>query len=409
MKSGGFDVVIGNPPYGAQLSSSEINHLREKYSTAEYQVDTYPLFIEKAYILNRAGGYLGMIVPSAWVASKYNETLRMFVASNTTLHTIVITPKNTFASASVETLILVTTKGKSKSTNFKVERWDQIDQTSYFLSQDEIANKKPHFFPIYSNPIENQLVTKIMRHGLPLSNYASAVWGVKIYQKGKGNPKQNGTESEAKMFHSLSKTKSTHKPLLGGKDIARYKVEWSGVYVDYGQWLAEPRNPEWFNGDRILVREVTDRGIIQATIVKDEYVFSNSVDGIKLRNNAYELAFVLGIINSKLLSFYHLNTSANAFKGAFPKLLIKDLMSFPIAKIDFSDPKGKARHDRMVELVDRMLSLHKQLSAAKTSHDKTTIQRQIDATDEQIDQLVYELYGLTEEEIKIVEGETNKT
>ena len=80
------------------------------------------------------------------------------------------------------------------------------------------------------------------------------------------------------------------------------------------------------------------------------------------------------------------------------------LSQLPIRVIDFSDPADKARHDRMVALVESMLSLHKQLAAANTDHEKTALQRQIDATDQQIDQLVYELYGLTDEEITIVES-----
>jgi len=81
----------------------------------------------------------------------------------------------------------------------------------------------------------------------------------------------------------------------------------------------------------------------------------------------------------------------------------------PIRTINFDDPADKASHDRMVELVEMMLKLHKQLAAAKTSHEETMIQRQIDATDKQIDRLVYELYGLTDEEIRIVEGASQKT
>ena len=76
----------------------------------------------------------------------------------------------------------------------------------------------------------------------------------------------------------------------------------------------------------------------------------------------------------------------------------------PIRTIDFSDPADVARHDRMVSLVEQMLALHKQLPEARTPHEKTALQRQIEATDGQIDALVYELYGLTEEEIRIVEG-----
>jgi len=79
------------------------------------------------------------------------------------------------------------------------------------------------------------------------------------------------------------------------------------------------------------------------------------------------------------------------------------LNPFPIRTINFSDPDGKARHDKMVELVEQMLTLHKQLAAVRTPDEKTRLQRQIDATDHQIDRLVYELYGLTEKEIQIVE------
>jgi len=75
----------------------------------------------------------------------------------------------------------------------------------------------------------------------------------------------------------------------------------------------------------------------------------------------------------------------------------------PIRTIDSSNKSDKSFHDSMIALVREMLDLHKQLSSAKTDHEKTIIQRQVDATDQQIDQLVYELYGLTEEDIKIVE------
>jgi len=80
------------------------------------------------------------------------------------------------------------------------------------------------------------------------------------------------------------------------------------------------------------------------------------------------------------------------------------LMEIPIRTINFSDPADKARHDKMVALVERMLALHKKRAEVKIDHEKNLIEGQIDATDKQIDALVYELYGLTEEEIKIVEG-----
>ncbi len=103
------------------------------------------------------------------------------------------------------------------------------------------------------------------------------------------------------------------------------------------------------------------------------------------------------------MTWYHHKRNPKAQKGLFPKVLVSDLKQLPIRVINFDDPKDKALHDQMVLLVENMLNLHKQLAQAKLPQTKTTIQRQIDATDSQIDQLVYELYGLSEEEIKIVE------
>ncbi len=111
---------------------------------------------------------------------------------------------------------------------------------------------------------------------------------------------------------------------------------------------------------------------------------------------------LLGILNSKLGWFMISNYCTQIQNGY--QLIFNYLGKIPIRTIDFSDPADAARHDRMVSLVDQMLSLHKQLHEARTPHEQTGLQRQIEATDGQIDALVYELYGLTEEEIRIVEG-----
>jgi ADP-heptose:LPS heptosyltransferase len=137
--------------------------------------------------------------------------------------------------------------------------------------------------------------------------------------------------------------------------------------------------------------------------------FLDNVDvgGITLKT-AYQkqgLLYLLGLLNSKLLRWYFPHVSA-PFRGGWLSANRQFLSQLPIRTINFSDPTDKARHDKMVALVEQMLLLHKQLAAAKTPDDKTRIQRQIDATDQQIDQIVYELYGLTEKEIQIVEGGT---
>ena len=126
--------------------------------------------------------------------------------------------------------------------------------------------------------------------------------------------------------------------------------------------------------------------------------------GVTLRSDermAYE--YVLGLLNSNLLDHF-LKSLSSPFSGGYFAYNRQYIEQLPIHIIDFSDPVQKDDHGQMVELVGRMLSLHKQLASAKTPDDKTRLERQIDATDQQIDKLVYDLYELAEAEIRIVKG-----
>jgi hypothetical protein len=113
--------------------------------------------------------------------------------------------------------------------------------------------------------------------------------------------------------------------------------------------------------------------------------------------------YVLGLLNSKLL-FWRLQGMSNFFRGGWITCTKQYFGELPIRTINFSDKSDKAAHDRMVKLVEQMLEMHKKLAGARTPQEKTALERQIVATDTQIDRLVYDLYGLTEDEIKIVEG-----
>jgi len=108
------------------------------------------------------------------------------------------------------------------------------------------------------------------------------------------------------------------------------------------------------------------------------------------------------------MRYLYFALTPEARQKAFPQVKVSSLRSLPIRTIDFTNPTDQAAHDRMVELVETMLTLHKELAAAKTDHSRTLIQRQITATDQRIDRLVYELYGLTDEEVRIVEEATER-
>jgi hypothetical protein len=153
---------------------------------------------------------------------------------------------------------------------------------------------------------------------------------------------------------------------------------------------------EEFEKPKIIYAEIATKG--QFTI-DEKNSYSDTTSYIIPEPSKYLLA----ILNSRLWTFIFSKTSSE-IRGGFFRWKRQYMSPLPICTIDFSNKVEKALHDKLVSLVDQMLSLNKRLPEVKTGHEKTALQRQIDATDRQIDQLVYELYDLTEEEIRIVEG-----
>ncbi len=124
--------------------------------------------------------------------------------------------------------------------------------------------------------------------------------------------------------------------------------------------------------------------------------------GLRVNYGEHDQFYLVALLNSKLLDCA-IRQMTNAFRGGYFAVNKQGIERLPFRPIDFSNKADKSRHDQMVKLVEQMLELHKRLSAAKTPPEKTSLERQITATDAQIDRLVYDLYGLAEDEIKIVE------
>ena len=157
---------------------------------------------------------------------------------------------------------------------------------------------------------------------------------------------------------------------------------------------------------KILVPDIADRSSF-ALDENGSYAFTSGY-GITLRNAVAESPkYILGLLNSNALDFF-LKRVSTPLRGGFFRYFTQFVEQLPIRTINFSNPTDKSRHDRVVELVEQMLSLHKRLANARIPRDKTILQQLIDATDRQIDRVVYELYGLTEEEIRMVEGKVQE-
>ena len=161
---------------------------------------------------------------------------------------------------------------------------------------------------------------------------------------------------------------------------------------------------DWLTGPRIIIREIAGKRPYQicATYTEETYCnYKTTLIVAPSANTNFSMKYLTGILNSRLVSCLYPLVSNKIVTETFPRLTVKDIKKIPVP-IPTSDKMHA--HDKLVALVEKMLALHQQLAAAKTPQDTNLLQRQINATDKQIDQLVYALYGLTDEEIALVEG-----
>ena len=419
MQAGGFEVVIGNPPYiqsrSGLLDEEEKKYYLRNYSTAQYQLNTYGLFVEQSIGLIKDAGLLGVIIPNYWLSTDADSRLRQQVFINN--HVLeVVNVYRVFANATVDTLLLFakrTNHGQfPKQCNIRaIER----GLKTIFERLWAVANENWAFeqtLTIESNQTDvsvNFSRSVILRGQNTLDKFFTFRFGMKPYQVGKGKPSQTKEAVSRKEFNADSKVSEEHLPLLYAGDVKRYFLSWKGEWVRYGIHLAEPRSLDLFTGSRILVRRIVSNDRLDGTYTDEPFICNTDVITLQPKNiietfpNIY---FFLGILLSLPCATFLKSQNVNLDRAAFPKINTKTLATFPIPSLDPNEPDEKKLHDTLSSLAQEMLKLHFKRSKAITAHERTLLQRQIDSSDRQIDQLVYQLYGLTPEEIALVEGQT---
>jgi hypothetical protein len=413
-KNPGFDAVIGNPPYLAGREWKEVLKNQRAYFLSNYsymtdQYDLYAIFIEKAVKLLSQKGYFSFITPNTWLNSEHYYSLRNGLSNRSEVKLIAdFRDVKVFPKATVLPIVIVLRYAlkPDDSKHFPIYIFSsQQDYISFFTSIS-IWKHFPNFaFNISLSALDLPILKKIDKVSKPLIDYAQVRFGVKVYQKGKGNPPQKGPEASAKLFESDKKESDKYQPYIRGKYVSPWHIESNISWLRYGDHLAEPRTIDLFTGPRILVRRIVGRRLILAPTV-DLLIADQLLHTVKPHKGHINHHFFAGLLSSKLLSYYF-RKRYNRTERTFPEIRIAELRELPIRTIDFSHSEDKARYDRMVSLVQTMLDLNRQLAGAKTGHEKTALKRQIEATDRQIDKLVYKLYDLTDEEIKIIEQQSS--
>ncbi len=413
-KKSGFDAVIGNPPYGALFTVEEKLHISAKYTSQTYQLDSYQLFLEKAIThLLRKDGFYGMIIPNPWLTNLLQKAIRCLVVNETRIVDIVHFRFSVFPKVTVDTLIVILQRSnpaKWKPTTMMVDApslmirgGEEISGRTIRHSQKLWRQADGDVINIFMTTNEMALAQKCHIEAQGLDELCQINVGIKPYQIGKGKPPQTKNIVAERPYDSDYAIDKTYRPYLRGSDISRYQISpLESRYIKFGPWLAEPRPSANFDATvKLVIRQTGDS--IVATIDTDQFLCLNNMHVIVPGEKSPSPSYLLGIIDSSLLNWYY-HTLNPEVGEALAEVKKTNIARLPIKKIDSSNPADISCHDQMVSLVERMLALHKELAAARTEHDKTALQRQINATDRQIDKLVYELYGLTEEEIVVVEG-----
>lgn len=401
---GGFDSVIGNPPYGASFNEKTKNYLANKYpDVSDYESSQYFLLRAKFYTRNL--GIVGFIVPNTIFLNNFAKNFRGNISRNFKILSLInLSNVDVFETATVRTVIPFLVNSLSPNPKIEISYFEQfgIEPRKKIVDQNDLINKDNEWINALTSS-RNQLIEKISRSTIPLGQILAVSQGLIPYDKYRGHSEYT---IKNRIWNSDHKKNDTYKRELRGGDVTRYSVNWNGKqWISYGPWLAAPRKPEFFIKPRLLFREITDpkTGLLHVGLTEEEFYNNPGIINCINSGSNYSLYYLLGIVDSKLLAYFHFNSSPKANKGVFPKILVNDVRNLPIRAIDFTNVADVSLHDRMIALVRQMLTLHEQFASAKLPDEKERLQRQINGTDRRIDNLVYKLYGLSVEEIRIIE------
>ena len=469
---GGFDVIIGNPPYGIIIDQQSQLYFTENFPLSKFKQNLYILFIERILQVFKKG-IVHIIIPKSLLFNKYFNLLREELILKTELNEIYTITEKVFEDAEVGSSLLIKFTIKEKPNLNNKVKLIEANRISNFLTNigliENIANQD------YFLTIPNKEISIVSSDSKSIINKLLKLKTIKDYYKLKnglnpGNVKQ--------ILICDSKKSENHKQIIWGKDLTKYNINWSGDYINYDMSISDKisindikskegmnkqnkidfalRTPELFENRKLLIRKTGDSLI--GCIDENNYYFDTLVHGIYELNKTHSIDYLVCIINSNSATlFYRL---LHDIKGkVFAKISLDNLSFFPIpnssqkqreilsekgvellamktnfqkfttrfttyflSQYQLEKLSGKLEKWYELSFVDFIKELNKAIKTAKgtplTKKDEfewmelfednkknaLALKAEIDKTDKEIDQMVYTLYGLTEEEIKIVEG-----
>lgn len=450
--NGGFDIVVGNPPYGVNFDDKTKKYLLEfDKLVPDYEIYIYFISLYRKILKNN--GYLSYIFPNTFLSTLFGKIYRENLFNTITVKEIIdLSNDNTFVDASVRTIIF---SFKNILENSDIKFLKTRDKTFYsfkdYLKNEVMENIENIASLFFQNKKEKEIISKI-KNNQKLADFFEVSQGLIPYDKYRGHDEYT---IKNRIWHSNVKKDETYKKELKGEDVKQYLLNWNNeLWISYGEWLAAPRERKFFVNKRILIREITKDKLF-ACYTEEEFYNTPSLINVINEKDILELKYILTIINSKLLGWYHNKTSPKANKGLFPKILVNDVRNLPLVNI------SSEKQQPFIEKADKMLSLNRELQDLSQKFQRMLLRKfdleklstklqewylldfsdfikelkrlkvklslsqeseweeyfleekskaiavdsEIKNTDKEIDSMVYKLYDLTDEEIKIIEEE----
>ena len=439
---GGFDVVIGNPPYVPTefIQKQDKEFYEKNYKSAFGRINIYPVFYEKGINILKNNGILGFITPYTLLKNQYYIEARKYILENTCIKSLIdFTGSKVFADATVDSIVLILEKIKDNNNSFEYinEVKDFVlkqFQSKFIFQQQILSNSDLSFSNLGSKVNFDKLNLKTLK----VSDIINFKQGIIT-----GNNKKYITKEPTNIT----------KRVLTGADFNKYTLNWHGDYVIYNEnELHRPRTPDIFEvSEKILLRQTGSYPICM--IDKESYYTLDTVHNGRIINDNFDIKYLLVLLNSQLLRFVYEN-SVNETGKVFAQVKIIYVDPLPIKNLPLAEQQP------FIELADKMLTLNadlqksvqrflkrvqENLNPAKISStlenfytlefadfvkelakqkvklslkqqdeweeyfaeyktDCVALSEEITATDNEINRLVYKLYDLTDEEIAIVEG-----
>jgi len=374
-KQGGFDCVIGNPPYiRYENINQETIEYSNKYKTAVGCFDIFQLFLEKAYILTKETGFFSFIFPNLFLKGVNYKISREFFYKNSCINIIRDYGDNVFIKVKMPTCIVVFNKRKMNDTQVVKYYKKQNDNFKLNILKQQNFNNKEYTYS-YTNCFD-----KVYNEFNKLEHIVNITRGIEI---GK---------------NKIIAKKTNCVPIIFGENISRYIIK-TNSFIARETFEQFKKNDNIFKTEKLIIRETGNR----ITVTYDNSGFYTNRSIYCIRSNKINLKFLLAVLNSNFIQNFYVNFFKSN-TNIFPKIRIQQVKQLPIPIIDLTNKEQKDKHDNLVKLVDKMLQVQQKINSAKTDTEKQSFQKIANSIDDQIDKIVYSLYNLTEEEIKIIEN-----